>query len=287
MYDRIVVGYDESESSKAAAREASLWAQLHGGTLVLVHAVYFDSEEFAIPPSQIEKGAERATRFCRDAKARISTEYGLDGSVEALVRDGEAPEVLARVAEVEKADLIALGTLGKSELKRLIVGSVTSEVIVKSPCDVLVVKRPCSACTGTYSSILVAFDRSASSKKALVRAAELARAEKASLSILYVIPRYEEMVEFLRTDAIERSLHVGAEKVLAEAREVASAHEVDVRTQIGEGHAADGIVSTASRLGNDLIVMGTYGWRGVSKAIMGSTTNRVIAHASVPVLVVK
>ncbi len=287
MYDRIVVGYDQSESSKAALKEASLWTHRHGGTLFLVHAVYFDSEEFAIPPSQIEKGVELATRFCGEAQARISADYGLTGRVEALVRDGEAPEVLARIAEHKKADLIALGTFGKSELKRLLIGSVTSEVILKSPCDVLVVKRPCGACTGSYSSILVAFDRSQSSKKALVRAAELARAEKATLTILYVIPRYEEMVEFLRTDAINKSLRAGAEKVVSEATEIASGDGLDVKAEIGEGHAADEIVNTASRLENDLIVMGTYGWRGMSKAIMGSTTNRVIAHASSPVLVVK
>jgi nucleotide-binding universal stress UspA family protein len=287
MYDRIVVGYDQSESSNAALKEASLWTQRHGGTLVLVHAVYFDSEEFAIPPSQIDKGVEMAARFCAEAKARISKDYGLAGSVEALVREGEAPEVLAKIADLEKADLIAVGTFGKSELKRLLIGSVTSEVILKAPCDVLVVRRPCNACTGRYSSILVAFDRSESSKKALVRAAELAATEKARLTVLYVIPRYEEMVEFLRTDAINESLHAGAEKMVADAKEIASARGLDVRAEIGEGHAADEIVNTAGRLESDLIVMGTYGWRGMSKALMGSTTNRVIIHASAPVLVVK
>ena len=40
-------------------------------------------------------------------------------------------------------------------------------------------------------------------------------------------------------------------------------------------------------LKNDLIVMGAHGWKGVSKAIMGSTTERVIMNASCPVLVVK
>ncbi len=287
MYDRIVVGYDQSKSSEAALEEASLWAQRHGGTIFLVHAVYFDAEEFAIPPSQIEKGVETATRFCSEAKARISREYSLAGRVEALVREGEAPDVLAKIAEVEKAELIALGTFGKSELKRIFIGSVTSEVILKAPCDVLVVKRAFSARPGRYSSILVAFDRSDSSKKALVRAAVLARAEKARLTILYVIPRYEEMIEFLRTDAIDRTLHAAAEKIVAEAKGIASAQGLDATAEIGAGHVADEIVNTACRLENDLIVMGTHGWRGVSKAIIGSTTNRVVTHASVPVLVVK
>jgi nucleotide-binding universal stress UspA family protein len=58
-------------------------------------------------------------------------------------------------------------------------------------------------------------------------------------------------------------------------------------TAIEEGHAADKIVETANRMKNDLIVMGSYGWRGVNKAILGSTTERVIMNASCPILVVK
>ncbi len=287
MYDRIVLGYDESESSKAALKEASLWTQKHRGSLFLVHAVYFDAEEFAIPPSQLEKGVEKAIRFCGDAKARIATDFGLTDGVEVVVREGEAPDVLVDVARAKKADLIALGTFGRSELKRLLVGSVTAEVIAKAPCDVLVVKRPCDACTGSHSSILVSYDRSEFSKKALARAVELAKAENAKLTVLYVVPRYEEMVEFLRTDAINRSLRAGAENVIAEARAIASAQGLDVGAEIREGHAAHEIVNAAGKLGSDLVVMGTYGWRGVSKAIMGSTTNGVITHAAVPVLVVK
>ncbi len=286
MYDRIVVGYDESESSKAALKEASLWTQKRGGSVLVAHAVYFDAEEFAIPPAQLEKGVERAIKFCGDARARISADFGLT-SVEAIVREGEAPDVLVDLARAKKADLIALGTFGRSGLKRLIVGSVTADVVAKAPCDVLVVKRPCEECTGSHSSILVSYDRSESSKKALVRAVQLAKDEKAKLTVLYVVPRYEEMVEFLRTSSIERSLREGAEKVVAEARGIASAQGVDAAAEIREGHAAHEIVAAAGKLGSDLVVMGTYGWRGVSKALMGSTTSSVIAHASVPVLVVK
>jgi hypothetical protein len=48
MYSSIVVGYDESLSSRAALQETSLWIKNHEGHLFLVHAVYFDQEEFAI-----------------------------------------------------------------------------------------------------------------------------------------------------------------------------------------------------------------------------------------------
>jgi nucleotide-binding universal stress UspA family protein len=287
MYNKIVVGYDESESSKAALKESALWIKKHGGKLYLVHAVYFDEEEFAILPSQMEQRFEIGTKVCLQAKKDLSAEYGLNGSVESYVCQGEPPAVLVETAEGKKADLIALGTFGRKGLKRLLMGSVTSQVILNAPCDVLVVKRPCSACTGNYASILVPFDGSEFSRKTLARAGELAKTDGSRLTVLYVIPRYEEMVEFFRTDSIKKSLYAEAEKVIGEAKKIAAAQGLDVKTEIREGHAADEIVGAAATLENDLIAMGTYGWKGMSKAIMGSTTNRVITHASSPVLVVK
>jgi nucleotide-binding universal stress UspA family protein len=287
MYNSIVVGYDESESSKAALKEASLRVKNHNGKLYLVHAVYFDQEEFAILPSQMEKRFELGAHVCKLAKQDLQAQFGLNGSVESFVCEGEPPDVLIDIARSKKADLIALGTYGRKGLKRLLMGSVTSEVILNAPCDVLVVKRPCGACTGNYTSILLPFDGSVFSRKALIRTAELSKTDGARVTILYVIPRYEEMVEFFRTDSIRNSLYQEAEKVVNEAKKLASETGIVVQAEVREGYAADEIIKTAEKRESDLIVMGTYGWKGMSKAIMGSTTNRVIAHANCPILVVK
>jgi nucleotide-binding universal stress UspA family protein len=287
MYSTIVVGYDESESSKAALKEASLRVKEKNGNLYLVHAVYFDQEEFAILPAQMEKRFEMGTHVCKMAKLDLQAQFGMNGSVESFVCEGEPPEVLTDIARGKNADLIALGTYGRKGLKRLLMGSVTSQVILNAPCDVLVVKRPCSECTGSYHSLLVPFDGSESSRKALARAAEMAKEDNGQVTVLYVIPRYEEMMEFYRSDSIKKSLRAEAEKVVGEARKIATGLGIDVRTEIREGHASDEIVAAADKLENDLIAMGTYGWKGVNHAIMGSTTNRVISHAACPVLVVK
>ena len=287
MYTTIVVGYDESESSKAALKEASLRVKERSGKLYLVHAVYFDQEEFAILPSQMEKRFEIGTHVCKMAKEDLQSRFGLNGNVESFVCQGEPQEVLVDIARGKKADLIALGTYGRKGLKRLLMGSVTSHVILNAPCDVLVVKRPCSECTGSYQSLLVPFDGSEFSKKALTRAAEMVKADGGKVTVLYVIPRYEEMMEFYRSDAIKKSLHGEAAKVVDEAKRIAAGLGVDIRTEIREGHASDEIVAAAQTLENDLIAMGTYGWKGVNQAIMGSTTNRVISNAACPVLVVK
>ncbi len=287
MYNSIVVGYDESLSSKAALKEASRWVKMHGGKLFLIHAVFFDQEEFAILPSQMEKRFEFGTNVCLQAKKDLHNEFGLNGSVESMVCEGEPPEVIVDMAHGKNADLIALGTYGRKGFKRLLMGSVTSQVIMNSPCDVLVVTRECTRCTGRYSSLLVPFDGSESSKKALVRACELSKLDGGELTVLYVIPRYEEMMDFFKTETITKSLFQEAEKILDVAKKIAAGLGVQIKAVVQEGHAGDKTVELAEKFRNDLIVMGTHGWSGVNKAIMGSTTERIIANAARPILIVK
>jgi nucleotide-binding universal stress UspA family protein len=133
----------------------------------------------------------------------------------------------------------------------------------------------------------VPYDGSEFSKKALIRAAGMAKTDGGQVTVLYVIPRYEEMMEFYRSDSIRKSLRAEADKILGEAAAITAKLGISIRTEVREGHASDEIVTAAQKLENDLIAMGTYGWKGVNSAIMGSTTNRVISHASCPILVVK
>ncbi len=287
MYKTIVVGYDESLSSKAALREASLRVREEKGTLYLVHAVYFDQEEFAILPSQMEKRFELGTHLCVNAKKDLQAEAGLNGNVESVICEGEPPQVIVDIAQGKKADLIALGTYGRKGLKRLLMGSVTSQIILNSPCDVLVVKRPCSPCAGRYHSLLVPYDGSESSKKALGRACALSKSDGSEISVLYVIPRYEEMVDFFKTESIKKSLYREAEKIVESAKKVASGFGVEIKAVVQDGPAGDKIVEIADKMKHDLIVVGTHGWRGVNKAIMGSTVERVIVQASCPILISK
>lgn len=285
MYNTIVVAFDNSEFSRSALIESSNWIKKHGGRIVMVHAVYFDEEEFAIAPEQREKRFELGKKVCYQTRQSISSEFGID--VESLLCEGEPPDVIVEIAREKRADLISMGTYGRKGLKRLLMGSVTSKVIVNAPCDVLVIKKPCSECAGTYGSILVPFDGSEFSKKALDRACQLSKMDGADITVLYVIPRYEEMIGFFKTESIKQSLFKEAEKIMDEAKKIALSHGASIASTIQEGHAGDRIVEIASAMKHDLIVMGTYGWKGVSKAIMGSTTERVIMNASCPVLVVR
>ena len=163
MYKTILVGFDDSLPSKAALIEASNWVKRNGGKVILVHAVYFDTEEFGIAPEQLEKRLKIGEKACLQTKEMLTSEFGIE--VQSLLCEGEPPEVILDVAKGKKADLIVLGTYGRKGLNRLLMGSVTSHVIVNSGIDVLVVKKQCTECTGIYKSILVPFDGSEFSKK--------------------------------------------------------------------------------------------------------------------------
>ncbi len=286
MYETILVGFDDSLNSKAALIEASNWIKKHGGKLIMVHAVYFDTEEFGIAPEQLEKRLKLGENICVQTKERLTSEFGIE--VQSLLCEGDPPTVIVDIAKEKKADLIVLGTYGRKGLNRLLMGSVTSQVIVNSPVDVLVVKKPCTACTGTYKSILVPFDSSVYSQKALNHALYLARVNIAEVTALYVIPRYEEMIGFFRSESIKRSLHKEAQGILDIAKRIASGNGgISLKTEIQEGQPGEEIIRTASNLKNDLIIMGSYGYSGVNKAIIGSTAERVITNASCPILIAR
>ncbi len=284
VYENILVGFDDTEYSRAALIEVAHWVKNHGGKIILVHAVYFDTEEFSISPGQLDKRLEMGKKACYQAQEQYSSELGID--IDIVVREGEPHEVIVDIAREKGADLIAMGTYGRKGIKRMIMGSVTSGVIVDSPCDVLVVKHPYNGYTGRYDSILVPFDGSESSKRALLKAVELCETDDIVITLLYVIPRYEEMLEFFKTTSIQEKLFDEARKIVSEGEMLAYQKGTSVSTIVEEGHVADKIVEIANGLRSDLIVMGSYGWRGVNRAIMGSTTERVIAYSTVPVLVV-
>lgn len=285
MYKTILAGFDDSDFSKAALIEASNWIKRHGGKLILVHTVFFDTEEFGIAPEQLDKRLKIGEKACIQTKEMLTSEFGIE--VESLLCEGEPPDAIVEIALEKKADLIMLGTYGRRGFKRLLMGSVTSQVVVNSPVDVLVVKKPCTECTGEYKSILVPFDGSPSGQKALERACHLSKIDNAEVNILYVIPRYEEMVEFFKSSSIKTSLLQEAQKIIDTAKGIASKLGVSVKDEIQEGNAAEKIVEASKKLEHGLIVMGSYGYTGVNKAIIGSTAERVITNAACPILVVR
>ena len=135
-------------------------------------------------------------------------------------------------------------------------------------------------------------DFSPASAPAFRKALELAKENRASLSILHVLPTlpmlpdayiaataYEEMLGAHRRQADQKMQKVVKRAQAAGVK--ASGTVVDV------GVAADQIVRFAKRQGADMIVMGTHGHGLLARVVLGSVAERVVSHASCPVLTVR
>lgn len=144
-----------------------------------------------------------------------------------------------------------------------------------------------------YQRILVPIDGSETASRGLDEAIALARAVGCGLRLLHVVDDlvfmtgFETGTTYLK-DVLPK-LRQRGEEVLATARERAVAAGVPVDTLLLECFArrtADIVVEQAKAWPADLIVLGTHGRRGISRALMGSDAEEIVRNAPVPVLLV-
>lgn len=144
-----------------------------------------------------------------------------------------------------------------------------------------------------YKNILVPLDGSETARRGLEAAMSLAQALKAKLTLLNVTSDFPIMVEMAHTMDVERvraGLNEYGRTLLENTKSEAARSGIEVSTVIRDlkgGRVADTIVQEARTSNCDLIVIGTHGRRGFSRALMGSDAERVVRESTVPVLVVR
>jgi len=142
-FRRILVATDFAESAEQALASAVQLARRHGAELILLH-VYMDLPAYPeITAGQVETIYEEQRRWIEAALERRARSARGEGLLaRALLRTGPAASTIARTATDEGADLVVVGSHGRSGLDRLIVGSVAERVVRLATCPVLVVKSP-------------------------------------------------------------------------------------------------------------------------------------------------
>ena len=126
-----------------------------------------------------------------DTKAFAAAESAPGVPMEAVVREGStAAEILDQAASM-KADLLVIGTHGRSGFERLLLGSVTERLLRKASCPVMTVPRrlPDAVPAGPvlYKQILCPVDFSESSLQALRYAISMAQEADGHLTVLHVV----------------------------------------------------------------------------------------------------
>jgi nucleotide-binding universal stress UspA family protein len=143
MYEAIVVGTDGSNRAAIAVAHAIVLAKMSGAKLHVVHAV-------RPVASAVGAGVDFAGAAVAEANllhdqgdvicAQVLAEAAREGvSAEMHNADGDPADVLIKVAESLKADLVVVGNKGMSGIRRFVLGSVPNKVSHHCPCSLLIV----------------------------------------------------------------------------------------------------------------------------------------------------
>ena len=277
MIKTILWPTDFSKEAKDSLLYARAFAKAFSADIVALHALpdfslgLFDA---AYPMYQeILHRTEALKKRARSRLERIGENNG-PAFKKVLVSEGSAYHRIIEAAQAEKADLIVMGKKGQSALDKILIGSVTSQVLRHAPVPVLVTKKRKKPFK--VNKVLVPTDFAKGEELERNLALKLAAGFKASLTFLYVLELHGQ--EFRSVDAMFKSILERFRK-----KAVKAGQGVRVSREVTRAfNAADGIVDYARTGKTDLIVMATCA-RGLGRLLLGSTTEKVISTSDIPV----
>ncbi|MBE7699873.1 universal stress protein [Oerskovia sp. Sa1BUA8] len=286
----VVVGIDGSSTSREALVWAAHEAHLRGAPLRAVHArprpdydPILAGASCLSPVPLVEEGADVALGTAVDLVQDLDPELPVEGSV-CL---GAAASVLLDEAEAG-AGLLVVGSRGLGAFDSLFLGSVSTHLAARSPAPVVVV--PPRTPFSVDGPVVVGVDGAAHSAAAVREGAREAAAREVPLDLVvaHTVPT-DTLVNPLSPPSDLRSAsQEHARRVAEEAARAARAAgaEVDVRTHVVEGPAAQAVAQVAGTAAS-LVAVGARGHGRVLGPVLGSVSQSVLHHARWPVLVAR
>lgn len=138
--------------------------------------------------------------------------------------------------------------------------------------------------------VLIGYDGSDNAKLALHQAIEITQATNARLTVMSVIPDVAATVQSAwlagaNAQQLEQEMTEQVSATLEEA--IAQVpQDVPVTKLLGHGHAGPALIAAIEEHGCDLVVVGTRGRGAMRALLLGSVTEHLVAHSSVPIVVV-
>jgi len=294
---RILCPIDFSDHSRRALDNAIAIARWYEARVTVLH-VFSPAPVPAMAPGHVVfepiiLTAVDRDQLLADTKAFAERDDASGVAIEAVVREGTMASEILDQATSMKADLLVIGTHGRSGFERLLLGSVAEKVLRRASCPVMTVpKRLPEAVQVLYKRILCPVDFSDSSLRALAYAVSLAQEADGQLVVLHVVAHEFELTAGMDYDAgmtvrnfletREQALQQRLQEIVAGAPDFSRMESLTTH-----GKPWREVLRVAAERGSDLIAMGVQG-RGVADLLLfGSTTQHVVREASCPVLTLR
>ncbi len=298
---RILVSTDFSPASEAALYTGSTMAKHYGARLAVGHVAPLGGVLHpAFPKLERLELLEVSELERRATAAVLAYTHNLigkgEGDLDVLVASTSSSataDTIAQQAVDYKADLVVVGSHGRTGLERAWIGSVAERVVRTSPCDVLVARAEKK--NAKPGPVLAAIDLGETSTHVLRVAAREATARGSELVALYALDAPNDMLPYGMLGPFgiyvappdpkgQDELREAAEKTLRAALEAA---DVRAKVTILDGRAPHEILRLAESQEASLIVCGTHARKGLARVALGSVAESVVRHAGCSVMVVR
>lgn len=289
---RLLIPLDGSPLSEAALTYAEDLARASDSELLLVRVAW-------APMPDADWGQAQG-RAVREAEAYLdSLAAGLrkrGQSVEtAVISSPDPARALVDQIDVRDADLVVMGTHGRSGVDRLVAGSVAEGVLARTPVPVMLVRYGCSGHdlrrVGKPPRFIVPLDGSSFAEAALPVAEGLARDAGAELVLLRAVrpARSKPPVDGIaaRVDDPQERLRAEAERYLLQTAERHGLGPRVVALDARVAQPAEAIVAASCDHLAGLVVMATHARVGPAHFLHGSVASQVLRRGAVPLLLVR
>ncbi len=288
----VVVATDLSDASRPAIKRGGDHAAALGVPLIICHVVPDVFRQHPLMPTPAENdllfGPELIARAAELVTNQATDVLGASaGDARVTVESGAPDEEIVRVAETNRASLIAVG--GKPrEGAQIVLGHIAERVVRYAHTSVLVARDG-----GPMKKILVATDFSEGALPALRIAGAIARSTGNHVTLLHVMKPPSSMLPSAlmplgntwtppAAAAVEQLEALGLSTLESLAKEHGFAS-----FEQREGDPADVILERAKELGVEMIITGSRGRRGLVRLVLGSVAEKVIRNSRASVLVAR
>lgn len=281
---RVLVATDFSEASDVALREGTKMASAPSDALGVVYALprliheslFFPTRDKALE-ARAKELVERATTMLHGRVALLTHR-----PAELFVDEGIDYAAIVQRAETWRADVIVIGSHGRSGLARL-VGDVAMKVAHHATCNVLVARN------AGARHVVAATDFSDASLPAVSVAAAEARRRSAKLDVVHAIGFVEVEALYLADSGSPSIAAPGPDDAAIGARlhEACAKLGIDAQCEVLEGAPATAIARHAESIDAELVVVGAHGSTNLARAGIGNVAKKVLRACLCSVMIVR
>lgn len=279
---RILLATDGSDSAQVAVDLVAGMRWPIGSCIRLVRAV---------DPQSHELDAHDVIAAERDLEDIAATLRSRGLRLEHILLRGRPADEIVDDIRGHRPDLVVVGNRGHSAFDRMLLGSVSAELVDRSPVPVLVARKP------TLERVVVPVDGSTIATDAVDAIRHWPFLTAADITVLSVAPPPLGVWVGLVPgpgDQLTGTFENARAELIAEYLEYANDGAealrrtgLKARAEARSGAPADRIVAFGDECDADLIVMGSHGRTGLTRLVLGSVARNVLHHASCSVLIVK